>query len=190
MSSFESFETNLIEFIYNTMCGQESGIFKSIVTNTLDIPLTTLKTPLVLELFNEAIVDYLNQCYRSLILKNDIYIIKTFEKIKNSSPEKNHSYICLLNIIAYMILFFHKRIIRENLDISSYNNYMTSFTDEFNNVYSKNICELRIKFNHVCKDTRNIEDMDPDVDIFKTFLDIDDVNKYKNNNNNITIINE
>jgi len=184
-----SFETTLIEFVYNTMCGQESGIYKSIVTNTLDIPLTTLKTPLIIELFNGAITDYLNQCYKALILKNDAYIIESFTKIKESSPEGKHSYICLLNIIACLIFYFHKRIIRENFDLSSYNNYMTSFTQEFNNVYLKNVFELRSKFNHICGDTRNIDNMDPNIEMFKSFSDIEEFNKYKNNTE-IKIIND
>ena len=166
------FEKKLIEFVYNTMCGQESGIYKTILDNKLEIPLITLNTPLVVEIFSEAITEYLNQCYRSLILKNDVFVLESFKKLKDLSSEKNHSYFCLLKIVANLIYYFNRRIVRENLDISSYNKYMTSFTNEFNNIYSSNVHEIRTKFNHTCNDTQNIEKMNPNIDMFTNFEDM------------------
>jgi hypothetical protein len=117
--------TLLTNFAVSTVLGTESGFYKSIAAGKLPgVELAVLKVPTTAIIFREPTVEYLNHCYRSLILKNDSYVVEKFEAM---TKLLKHSEICLLNIIAKLVTSIQKNIRREGLNISNYEAYLKSF---------------------------------------------------------------
>jgi hypothetical protein len=114
----------LTDFAAGTVLGQESGIYKAIVAGKMpDVEVTALTRPTSAGAFRQPTINYLNHCYRSLILKNDPYVVEKFEAM---TKLLHHSEICLLNIICQLVTSIQKSVCREGLDPSSYANYMGS----------------------------------------------------------------
>ncbi len=151
----------IVEFSRNTILGQESGVYKSISNSSIPLPLSALKTNNIAALYSKSITVYLNKCYRSLILDDDRYITDQFNKM---SDLMNHSKICLLNIIAKCIQFLFAMIDRQKLDISSYDNYMSSLSSQM--ILNRESFEMFVgAVNHGCQG-KDIKTCDPDTDMF------------------------
>ena len=138
----------LIEFCTETIKGHESGFYKT-VTNTSMLPLTRddLKTDKMYNIITLSAINYLNICYKSLILKNDPYVINKFKEMTDIFT---HSEVCLLNIICMLLMKVHTGLDRKNLDIASYEKYMKSLTVEIDLLTSPQYNMLLQNVNHVC----------------------------------------
>lgn len=101
-------------------------------------------------------VDYFNNCYISLIIKN-------FDEMNKIMP---HSVICLLNIISDFKLKIHQNIDRKKLDLSNYNNYMKSLNDKLKLLLNDQFNNIINSISHKCI-YKDISKYDPNKPIFK-----------------------
>lgn len=114
-------------------------------------------------ILNDGIVDYLNSCYRSLILCDSAYITYHFSKMKRCY---NHSEICLLNIIALVIKAFHLTLDRRAYDISGdIDAYLSSFDRQFEILSLPMIMIVSCTLSHKCVG-KNIKECDPQIPMF------------------------
>jgi len=88
-NSQNMFAERMLNFVMTTLRGQYSGLYKSGLVCTT--PFARLKMIHV-----GALVTYFNDAYKSLIRRDDEYIVNVFNSIKKIY---NHSEICLLNIL-------------------------------------------------------------------------------------------
>jgi hypothetical protein len=146
------------QFTINTMIGQESGLYKSLSSDETRKKL--LSTNGIKAVFPEFIINYLNGCYKSLILKDDKYVTEKFTEMKSVH---NHSEICLLNIIAFLISFVHNKIDRAKFNIESYDKYIISATEEITKILDE--VDLETKLNHQCNGM-DIGKCDPNKPMF------------------------
>lgn len=153
----------IVNFVHNTLKGQESGMYKIIRMGRIpNFKISDLHTPLTMTILRGAIIDYLNSCYRSLILDDDSYVLYHFKKMKKYY---NHSEICLLNIIAMVIQNFHLAIDRSKFNISNIENYIESFDREFEKAILPMLIILISTLSHTCVG-KNIKDCSPDSPMF------------------------
>jgi hypothetical protein len=157
MSFTEEFKT----FCINTICGQESGLYKSIylykekITDIDNIRSDTIKI-----LLQHTLASYLNSCYKSLILKNDTYVIDSFNKIKKT---KNHSEICLLNIMFVVVRSAILDVDRHKFSDVTYGNFMFSMKKEYEIYF--NSLDFDKLLDHECSGEK-IENCDPNEKLF------------------------
>lgn len=150
------------EFIKTTMSGQESGIYKASKMKSPPIKCDDLNKMHTANVFMIFICDYLNVCYKALILKNDDYVVDEFKKLTSIH---GHSEICLLNIIFAIMTNIHTRLDRKLYDISSYEKYMKSFVDQFETIENDVVTMLTQKLSHDCKGIK-IETCNADEPLF------------------------
>lgn len=153
--------TLIVDFSINTIAGQESGLYKSYGTI---LPLTRnfLKTTMIGSMFSGIIANYLNRCYRSLILDDDEYVTTKFNEMTSIM---NHSKICFLNIIAEVIKVLFENINRATLDISTYEKYMNCIMSQLNNSKDELIDTLSHSLSHECEGD-DIKQHNPDKPMF------------------------
>jgi hypothetical protein len=108
----------------------------------------------------DAIATYYNKCYISLIKEDDEYVIQKFKEMKEY---KNHSEICLSNILFFKTLKIYKLMSVEKIDYSQHERYMKSTEKEI----KEKIKELNLidKLSHECKG-KNIKECNPNEKIF------------------------
>jgi len=153
----------IINFVHNTLKGQESGMYKTVMSGHIpNFTLADLSTPLPLVILRGAIIDYLNSCYKSLILKDSEYVSYHFKKMKKSY---NHSEICLLNIIALVIQNIHLAIDRSKFDVCHIETYLASFDAEFIKAVPPMLILLISTLSHECTGM-NIAECDPNKPMF------------------------
>ena len=174
------FQDNLIQYVFSLMCQYEARFYNLFVEqqSTLKIPVSLMKMSYVCPLIGNLTSQYLNECYKAIILKNNNGLLEPFTKIKDSESDTKHSYMCILQLVAGLISAFHKYMDRTTFDISSYDNYMKSFEKEFHKYYSNNIEYIRQKLNHTCDLSEDISKLDPNEKIFYSFKDKDEENEY------------
>lgn len=148
-------EDHIIEFAINTITGMESGFYKVFPDKTM---LTTNDHQSII---NGFIIDYLNRTYRSLILHDDPYITETFGKM---APFK-HSFVCILNIIAYLIKYLIENTQRQLLNTSSYSHYMTSIRQQL--YILSTLYRSKLNLSHSCHGT-DITTCNPDEPMFSS----------------------
>jgi len=166
----EKLASLIVSFVHDTMKGQESGTFKMFKLGHLPFPIETLKSGVViLAIFNGAIIDYLNSCYRYLILGTDQFILSKFQEMTSLC---GHSEICLLNIIGRLIQNVHGKLDRSRLEASSttttIDQYLKSFDREFNAIVTvqgglKDILSKSLQ--HTCAG-KDIKTCDPTKPMF------------------------
>lgn len=148
-------ETHIIEFSVNTIIGMESGFYKVCIDRTL------LQTHALQSTINGFIIDYLNGTYRSLILRDDAYIVETFDKM----TPFNHSMVCILNIIAFVLKYVIENLHRNLLNIKSYDLYMTSIKQQL--YILANLCRYKMNLSHQCHGI-DIKTCNPDEPMFSS----------------------
>lgn len=91
---------------------------------------------------------YYNKLYKSLILRDDKYVIDSFDEMRSVF---NHGYICLLNICLTISMNLHKSLQRHLFDVSSLDEYSKSV--EFQLVLTKDLMidEITKCISHTCK---------------------------------------
>jgi hypothetical protein len=151
-------------FAKETMKGQESALYKTLAVNTniLGISKENLTNNNIKGIFSEFISNYLNSCYKSLILKNDTYVLGKFSEMKSLH---NHSEICLLNIIATIIANTHQQMDRSILNTQNYETYMLSVDILLISILDN--INLDDKISHTCTGM-DISKCDPNKPMFYT----------------------
>ena len=150
-------------FIQRTMRGQDSGLYKVFAPRGMAQMLTT---PTATNMLLGSVVSYLNGCYKSLILQDDVYVMSSFAEMRAASFKGKHHEVCLLNIIMSLIQTFHQLIDRSLLDISSYDAYMASFSAEFNRVFNTLAPMVEGLFQHECTGNTDLTKEDPNEPLF------------------------
>lgn len=146
-------------FIIDSMSGVESALYKS--TKIQNHALEHLKQNETKSIIFMLTIKYLNICYRSLILKDDNYVIDKFnEMIKY----KKHSFICLLNIYARVMQMIIEMIDRSHLEVDSYEKYMDSYNTQL--LMMIGTMEFEKLVSHDCKGI-DITICDPDKPLFQ-----------------------
>lgn len=113
-------------------------------------------------LFQICAVEYLNRCYKSTILRDDEYVVKTFDIMMRHG----HSLVCLLHMILAAakgmfetVLFFEEKEV-EDLDIFSHHLHLK--TKEY-------LLLLQIvwehKLSHTCSGYA-LKDLDANISLF------------------------
>lgn len=159
----ERLTSEIWTFVGNTIIGHERGMYRFL--STRGQPTQILKHPNAFALlFGGAVANYFNGAYRSLILRDDAYIMECFDKMHAIC---NHSYICLLNIVCTMYVEAHGSIDRSALDTSSLAQYEASVRAQ---LYSEILGKLRAAcaaaINHEC-DGIDIATCDPNEPMFE-----------------------
>lgn len=148
-------------FAKNTIAGQESGLYKSLYLHKIKIAnIDNIRCDTVKILLQYSIMDYLNACYKSLILKNDNYVISCFDKMKK---EKNHSEICLLNILFVVLRSAIIDVDRHKFNDTTYDNFMYSVQREYE--IFLNTIDYEKLLNHECSGEK-IENCNPNESLF------------------------
>ena len=154
-TSDEKMWLNIEEFLTNTVKGYYSAIYKFYNKNV------NQNIIMCIQVFN---VQYFNDAYKSLILRNDPYITNIFDQLHSYY---NHSYICLLNITFILTNIVLSKITIEDLDLTNYTQYMKSVSDSIEDILKST--NLREKFvhsiSHVC-DGIDIKKCNPNEDMF------------------------
>jgi|SaaInlStandDraft_5_1057022.scaffolds.fasta_scaffold115987_1 hypothetical protein len=149
MSKSERIFEVITKFVYDTLAGQESGMYKAISSSDQS-KLSILQTKTFQMTGISFIVSYFNDAYRSLITEEDKYFVERFKEMHDIM---DHSYICLLNIVFNLTITFYCEMDRSKFNISNYKNYMNSFECELNKMKDTMfpIEKRKELFNHVCK---------------------------------------
>lgn len=147
-------------FIKDTIYGEESGLYKiALVNNNFDLSNNNQMNNII----TMTTANYFNNCYVSLIKKNDEYVIKKFNEM---SKIMSHSMICLLNIISTIKLKIHHSIDRNKLNLSNYDNYMKSVNNQMKLLLDDIFEDIINSISHKCYG-EDINKCDPDDLMFK-----------------------
>ena len=120
----------LSKFIIDTYVGIETSMYKTIEDKE------QLKQPQALSNCLCFAIEYLNICYKSLILSNDEHLLKIFRPI---SQCLNHSEECALIMTGVTFNKVASIIQRENLKIDSLEGYIESLMNEITKEDFQNI---------------------------------------------------
>lgn len=156
----ETMANLMCDFMVNTVKGYESGIYKSFTSNNKNHEqLRSNNIKFLLIKFN---IDYHNKLYRSLILKDDQYVIEELGKIHNTM---NHSYICLLNILCKFTTDLITNRDRSLMNVDSYEKYMDSVCWHLEMWKSTLMKTLPSTLSHTCSGD-DIATCNPDQPLF------------------------
>lgn len=150
------------EFVFNTIMGHESGFYKMTMMGKMLTKEDLKKDEKMHGMIAFAIVSYLNDAYRSLILKNDPYFLEHFN---NMAKHKNHSMICLLNIVFVVLQTIHMNFDRSKLDITSLESYKASVMSQLIQRKTEITPKLIDMMSHECKGI-DIKTCDPNEPMF------------------------
>jgi len=145
-----SVSDKFVEFIKNTISGHESGLYKLILTGKLPFNREILLTPNVLSVVVSFAENYFNKMYESLVDKKDEYVNENF----NIFCSHAHSEVCIINILATLTLDIQIKLDRSKLDISNYDNYMSSLDKELDYKLSRLSEKLEELFKHICSGSK------------------------------------
>ena len=121
-----------------------------------------LKSKNALIIYKGPMIHYLNKIYRSLILEDDEFIVNKFNEMVSIM---NHSKICLLKMVSYIISEMLNQIERHDLDISAYNNFMINLNEKYNNLGQEIKLKLVNNIGHQCEG-EDIKKCDPNIPMF------------------------
>jgi hypothetical protein len=150
----------LCDFCFETITGHESGFYK--LNQIKKLPVANIVGDEMIILIKNVTLFYLNDAYKSLILKSDPYILAKFDAMCKIN---NHSEICLLNIIALTIINIHADLDRSQFDITSYDTYMKSVRDQLAFRFESVLNVLTNSISHTCTGI-DISTCDPNEPMF------------------------
>jgi hypothetical protein len=165
----EKIINEIVGFIKQSIIGTESAFYKyiSFTKNTMkELKINSMKNSI-----NSMLINYLNDCYKSLITSNDVYLLKTFRPVQK---ELNHSEKCVLILVGQVINLIVQIFDRKNLKTSSFDRYIQSVSNELS---SQSISNLLSSFqknlrNHLTNEclVGNIKDENQDDILFSKVL--------------------
>lgn len=156
-------------FVFNTLKGFESGLFKGITLNLMkSLSLEDLRTPKALFVLVEFATHYMNQCYVALIRRDDDYIVSRFDAM---TKPFGHSEICLLNLVMFWVKNIFMTLDRSKLKVDgSVEEYLRSYDKAFQPFLTAMIVMLGQTLNHQCQGI-DIRTCDPNQPMFSFTLE-------------------
>lgn len=158
----ESLALYIKNYVFGLILGQENGMYKEIYINKNfegDI-----KSQEIFNLVNGPItIKYFNDCYCSLIKRDDPYIVSVYDKMNDLVP---HSKVCLLNVNFHLKIINHSKLDRKKFDISSRQNYIDSIKKQLEPIGNKLVKDLKENMNHKCTG-EDITKCNPNEKMFK-----------------------
>lgn len=150
------------KFFENTFIGLESALYKTISDKS------TLTSSNSRYYITSMTIDYLNSVYKSLVVSDDMYLLRIFRPI---SQVLHHSEICVLNMLASFVNLLLDNFNRSLLKSDSYEDYMASVkliieTNPIKEIADKleHILSSHFKENNCTGE--NIRDQDPSKPLF------------------------
>lgn len=157
----------LLDFIINNfMIGQERAMYRAISGNfpsTNEFKISDLKTDNVGNIIAIFTAKYLNDCYKSVILRDDPYVVKTFDAIMAIN---NHSIVCLLNFIYYFIQICYKLMDRSLFNTDSLEVYSSRVNYQLGIIRFIIYKSFRGMMDHKCAGAKTSE-LDPNDPFIK-----------------------
>lgn len=143
----------LCDFVKNTIIGQLSEFYK----------IGLISNGVWKKIARGAIINYYNSCYKSLILRNDIYVTENFDNFKKIL---GYSEICLLHILLWMTIATYKKLIETyKYESQSYSEFMTTMDNKIKNIITSIRETLKKSLSHQCTGI-DITTCDPNEDLF------------------------
>jgi hypothetical protein len=161
----------IVKFCMNTVAGQERGRYRILSQypdhltslKLSDLKIDSNKNKILDGIILHCLVNYLNDCYRSLILQDDPIIVNIFAEMK---AVRNHSETCLMNFILHICMTTFKVLNRDALNIETYNSYAKSVELQTYILEYVWCAVLKDCFNHQCSG-RDIREEDPNIPFIK-----------------------
>jgi hypothetical protein len=139
----------IIAFVSETIFGHERGFYRTgMEVGTGYIQL--------------AAMNYMNTCYKSLILKNDPYVVGKFKEMTDLI---GHSEVCLINIIMQIFISVHMSLDRSKIDRSTLETLSETVKVEIARVIEPLRDTIGKCVSHECHGEK-IEDCDPNEPLF------------------------
>jgi hypothetical protein len=110
-----------------------------------------------------ATINYLNSCYKSLIVKDDPYVL---EKFREMTELVGHSEVCLINIIAQISMAVHMNLDRSNIDTTDITTLDYSVKTEVDRIFTPLRPIVYKSLSHECHGEK-IEDCDLNKPLFQ-----------------------
>ncbi len=115
---------------------------------------------------NQYIITYFNNIYHDLIVgaaqSGGEDVIQLFNKLNSN---KDHSDLCILNLIVSVISKYNMNIDRTLLDISDKEKYLKSINYQFTTIINRFFDLFVERMNHKCE-MINMSELDPDTILF------------------------
>jgi hypothetical protein len=127
-SELEALTIDVVKFVYSLILKAEELLFK--ITVKENIIISELKNKTVKEILLTIHEDQFNNIYQELVKQekqNEIFAI-----FKKMQQHKNHSMLCLINLITEITIIVHTSIKRKNLNSNSIDLHIESIWKEFN----------------------------------------------------------
>lgn len=108
--------------------------------------------------------NYFNTCYKSIILKDDPYVVEWYNKFWMYC---DHSPVCLTHILFQLVCYVQEQVDYQILDYSSLDKFRSSSKEQIQLItfiLKKEVIKL---VNHECHGEK-LEDLDPNVPLFIT----------------------
>lgn len=156
--SQRTLEDAIFAFIKNMVMAHQSTIYKLFGATA------KIRTQLM---FRQGTINYINDVYKSLILKNDDYVISCFTKLKSSNE---HSEVCICRMILsgcmamYNVLASLKTY-GKTTKCDGYDTYMAFVSSAIDSLAEKIKLNLIRSMNHKCTSVK-IDTCDPDIPLF------------------------
>ena len=140
----------MIAFISETILGHERGLYKAGI-------------PVSAPIIQVATANYLNTCYKSLIVKDDAFVLGKFREMTELI---GHSEVCLINIIAQIMMAVHMNLDRSKIDTTSVETVDISVKTEVSRIFDPLRETVYKSLSHECHGEK-IEDCDPNEPLFQ-----------------------
>lgn len=147
-------KANLIEFIKTTIIGFESGLYSHLGEN--------MKNDYMGLVLLQFCAEHYNSVYKSLIIKDDKFIVEKFEQLENLS---GHNCLCMIDILYRLTQKSITKLSRFNYNTTSYELLMESVKNQLDNIEWFENNELENLTSHSCTPIL-IENLDPNTKIF------------------------
>ena len=134
----------VVTFVAETICANEIGFFRTgiaVTANTIQL----------------TAANYINVCYRALILKNDDYVLNVFKEMTDLT---GHSEICLLNTIIQILVPVHLSLDRTKFNRCSITTLESSVRLEIVRVIGPLLKDIQTMVSHECHG-ESIDTCDP-----------------------------
>ena len=161
----EKLASLIVSFVHSTCLGQERRLYRTIRAKMFEgLKVDDMKKDSFSPTLTGATADYMNGCYKSLIVGDDEYVTSKFKEMTDTC---GHSEICLLNIVTQCILMVYDTIVRDMLDVSSLEAYENSWERQFSVISRVLSGPLSKTLSHECNGI-DIKTCNPDEPMFHT----------------------
>ncbi|AYV85620.1 MAG: putative orfan [Satyrvirus sp.] len=140
------------KYIVEIIVGFEIALYKMVLEKYPDkLKLLSSNHQPFITIFRDAHEKYYTSTYNSIAKKDNKHVVVIFDMLQKIS---GHSYSCLLNILANLIVSIHFNIDRKKLDYRKYESYLETLNEEIN--VTSSIAKINDLFNHKCSKTEQL----------------------------------